>query len=190
MNTLTSNQRVLIAVLVGFIIGAAAIWIWTVSRSVPKGNAVEDSEVTGAVGETSTARGDQTLLGSPEKKTIGKTETKPSTGVVSLDNSELIRVLAQTAGTQVTAHVIFDAPGWVAVHEERDGELGNVLGASWLPEGEHDVTVELLRGTLAGQIYHAVLYNDDGDRIFEYKSGDVYLLDGSKQPIQATFTVK
>lgn len=176
MNTLTNNQKVLISALVGFIVGAAAVWVWSVAMT-PQQNAQElgqDEEVreeTESEGELTSAPGG---------------DAQEESAQVAIDDSDLINVSDQAAGAAVAFSVAFDEPGWVAIHEERDGTLGNVLGAKWLPAGTHEATVKLLRNTVSGQTYHAVLYHDDGDRQFEVSS-EARLLDGSKQPIQTAF---
>ena len=188
MNTLTSNQKVLVSALVGFIIGAAAIWVWTVSTATPQTAMENETDVVASV-ENATDTETETEVEMPTKTA---TETVPESPAISparsMSNSDLISVSPQKAGMSVTARVTFEAPGWVAVHEESSGGIGNVLGAKWLPAGEQDVTVDLLRATVAGMTYHVVLYNDDGDRQFDYKKGDANLLDGAKQPIQASFS--
>lgn len=81
-----------------------------------------------------------------------------------------IETYNQVAGDSVVVpRVELAAAGWVVVHEMRDAEtIGNALGAAWFPAGVHEnVTVELLRGTVANRDYVVVLYNDDGDREFE-----------------------
>lgn len=182
MNMLTNNQKVLIAALVGFIIGAGAIWVWTVSNSATREVPEEESQ-TDVSEEVKTE----------EKSPVTTPETTPAqtggSAPQTLDNSELIKVMGQKAGTEVMVNVTLDAAGWVAIHEDREGSLGNVLGARWVAAGTQDATVMLLRATTAGKTYHAVLYNDDGDRQFEYGI-DARLLDGSKQPVQAQFTAQ
>jgi hypothetical protein len=85
-------------------------------------------------------------------------------------NDDSLRVAEQTAGNEVyVAAVALSHPGWVAVREEHNGEGGAILGAQWFPEGEHEGTVELLRGTTVGQRYHAYLFLDDGDKQFDAK---------------------
>lgn len=77
--------------------------------------------------------------------------------------------------------------GWVAVHEDREGKPGNILGASWLPVGEHkDIKVELLRSMEAGKTYYAMLHDDDGDKKFNYKN-DLSLPSSTGEPIMAAF---
>ena len=68
-----------------------------------------------------------------------------------------------------TAVVIIDRitspkPVWVAIHEDNAGKPGNILGASWVPAGEHlNVKVELVRQAVEGKTYHAMLHQDDGN---------------------------
>jgi hypothetical protein len=77
--------------------------------------------------------------------------------------------------------------GWVAIHEYREGKPGNILGASWLPVGEHaDVKVELLRAMEAGKTYYAMLHDDDGDKLFNYKN-DLSLPSATGEPIMTAF---
>ena len=77
--------------------------------------------------------------------------------------------------------------GWVAIHEDRDGKPGNILGASWLPVGEHaDTKVELLRAMEAGKTYYAMLHDDDGDKLFNYKN-DLSLPSATGEPIMVAF---
>ena len=76
--------------------------------------------------------------------------------------------------------------GWVAVREDRDGVFGNILGAQYLPAGTYtNVTVDLLRGTEPGKIYYAVLYKDDGDKVFDYEKDSIVQSENST--IFATF---
>ena len=84
--------------------------------------------------------------------------------------SNAIAVNNQPAGSSVLVQMaVFAEPGWVAIHEERDGGLGNTLGAGWFPAGQNSGTIELLRGTVPGGTYYAVLHKDDGDRQYNYK---------------------
>jgi hypothetical protein len=77
--------------------------------------------------------------------------------------------------------------GWVAIHEDREGKPGNILGATWLPVGENkEVKVGLLRSMEAGKTYYAMLHDDDGDKKFDYKN-DLSLPSPTGEPIMAAF---
>lgn len=62
-----------------------------------------------------------------------------------------------------------EADSWVAIHEDNIGELGNILGASRFDSGEYvGAEISLIRGTIVGNTYYAVIYEDDGDRAFDH----------------------
>lgn len=80
-----------------------------------------------------------------------------------------IAVNDQPAGMNVAISMVTLAmDGWVAIHEDRDGKPGNILGAQWFPAGQgQSGSVELLRGTENGKVYYAMLHSDDGDHKFD-----------------------
>jgi hypothetical protein len=88
------------------------------------------------------------------------------TGMNALTLSE------QVAGNVVSiAQVSLSENSWVVIHEDANGELGNILGAGWFPKGiSENVSIELLRGTKADKKYYAILYTDDGDKKFDSKA--------------------
>lgn len=176
MNTLTSNQKVLIAALVGFIIGAGAVWVWVISSNTPTPLAQEDQEAVTA-----------DVVKTKDEKTPAMKTSAATTAVA--DASNLITVPVQAAGSVVNFTVSLAKPGWVVVREDRSGEFGNALGARWLPAGKHTDAVELLRDTVATQLYHVVLYTDNGDKQFDIKS-EVMLVDQGGKPIETTFTAQ
>jgi len=68
--------------------------------------------------------------------------------------------------------VVLGKDGWVAIHENDSGQARKTaFGAQWLPSGTHrDTTVELLRPTVEGKSYFAVIHDDNGDK--KYSSND------------------
>jgi hypothetical protein len=99
-------------------------------------------------------------------------ERNQATVLASLQNmSDYIDVANQSAGKGVAIEKAkLSSLGWVAVHENINGELGNVLGARAYTTGEHtSLFVPLLRGTTAGQIYHVGIYKENGDGKFDRK---------------------
>lgn len=100
-----------------------------------------------------------------------------------------ISVANQRAGNViVVASVALPEAGWVVIREDRSGEPGNVLGAGWLAGGMHaDVSVELLRATVGGENYYAMLYKDvGGDKQFDHTVDTPVLAEGGK-PAMAAF---
>lgn len=126
--------------------------------------------------------------------------------IIALDEQKAVeteKVLKETAndstvflaGDKVAGKAVFvdkvvlAENAWVVVREDAGGEMGNILGAQWLPTGtKSETSVELLRGTEAGKKYYVVLYNDNGDRIFGITS-DFPMKNGGKM-ILTTFTAQ
>lgn len=115
----------------------------------------------------------------------------PTSTQASSDGANSVSVSNQAPGLSVSIDsVSLQNPGWVAIHDDRDGKPGNILGAAWLPEGNHGhVSVDLLRSTVSGRWYHAVLHSDNGDKTFDYKV-DTAILDASSTPIAVRFSVE
>lgn len=100
--------------------------------------------------------------------TTSDTSTTSTTGDINpsmVSTGEAVTVRDQAAGDSVAvASVSLKQMGWVAV---RDSD-GRVLGAARFDAGTwSDVSVPLLRGTVAASPYQVLLYADDGDRAFD-----------------------
>lgn len=187
MNGLSINQKLIISALVGFVIGAGAVIVWNISQEsdmdADNADAMMNEEESMMEDNTTSSNMEDTLTASAGN-TMQEKDTKP---VVSSNGSNTVSVADQAAGMSVAvASVTFEKPSWVAIHEDVNGELGNVLGAAWYPAGVNTGVVELLRATIPGATYHAVLYSDDGDKEFELK-GDPMIVDASKRAIMDTF---
>lgn len=107
------------------------------------------------------------------KKVEQEVEKNQAAVLASIQNTaDFIEVSDQPAGKSVFVKKSkLSALGWIAVHENINGELGNVLGARAFTTGDHfDLTVPLLRGTTAGQIYHVGIYKENGDGKFDRKT--------------------
>ena len=78
---------------------------------------------------------------------------------------------------------------WVAIHEDLEGEPGRILGARRYDAGISSGDVELLRPTVKGGVYYALLYADDGDRQFDSKL-DPQVKDESGKTVMASFVAK
>jgi len=87
----------------------------------------------------------------------------------------------QNAGLEVElTEVVLDKSGWVAIHEDAGGALGNILGAQLFDAGEGKGTVSLLRATDPGKTYYAVVYTDNGDRQFDRVSDLKAVIEGKE----------
>lgn len=84
--------------------------------------------------------------------------------------------------------VVFERDGWAAIHEDRSGKPGSILGAKLFPSGATENSeIELLRPTATGTHY-AILHADDGDRKFDYVKDAPILENG--QPVFTKFQVE
>lgn len=180
MNTLTINQKMFIAALVGFIIGATAVWVWSVAPTSPQ--SVENSKLSDTQSYSDAKGG----VAKDVEVVVPSTATAPK---VVVGTTPTIVAVNQKAGASVAFSTVLNEAGWVVVHEDRAGQPGNILGAQWLPKGTHAGTVTLLRNTEVGKTYHVVLYADDGDREFEVH-GEAKLVVENGNPISTTFTAQ
>ena len=75
----------------------------------------------------------------------------------------------QLPGNQVLlSKVNLSESRWIAIHEDRNGAPGNIIGAGRYPGGPTTSTsIELLRPTVKG-VYYAMIHTDDGDSEFNY----------------------
>lgn len=105
--------------------------------------------------------------------------------VLSGENAIVVR--DQEEGVMVNIELVtLENPGWVVIHEDNNGALGNALGAQLFFAGVNTGTVELLRGMEAGKTYYATIRQDDGDRAFDLVK-DLLLSDGNGNPVQVRF---
>jgi hypothetical protein len=80
-----------------------------------------------------------------------------------------------------------DKESWIAIHEDREGKPGNILGAKKIGVGAtQNIEVSLLREMKDGGTYYAMLHAEDGDGSFDYKK-DTPLLDSEGNPIMISF---
>lgn len=137
----------------GVLLGGAALLAWGDREAAPDSNSTSG---TISQEETSTSG----------LSTGGTRSPGNGTATVS-DGSDSLRVPDQQPGLSVAVSGTLAAASWVVVHEDRDGVLGNALGAAWFPAGEVNGYVPLLRSTEGERLYHAVIYRDNGDKIFD-----------------------
>lgn len=85
-----------------------------------------------------------------------------------LAGENAIAVNDQPPGTKIIIlFVTLVHDGWVVIHEDRDNNPGNILGAQRFNAGERQSgAVDLLRATEPEKVYYAMLHSDDGDRQF------------------------
>lgn len=159
-NTIFS-LNVIIALIVGVALGfGGGTWFSVVRAPVDINDALGDADTTEEVAGVADA-------------------------VFSGKNAILVR--DQKAGINVEVELVtLENVGWVVIHEDNEGALGNALGAQLFDFGSSKGVVELLRGTEAGRTYYATIRQDDGDRAFDLTK-DLLLSDEAGNPVQVKF---
>lgn len=115
------------------------------------------------------------------------TEKVDETSGTVLSGKNAILVRDQKAGINVEVELVtLENVGWVVIHEDNNGALGNALGAQLFDFGPSKGVVELLRGTEAGKTYYATIRQDDGDKAFDLTK-DLLLSDSAGNPVQVKF---
>lgn len=165
-----ASGKIVGALIIGLLVGFAAGVFWQQRRtSVPPTMKNTAANVLGTKTEVST----KTDAGT----TATPTESAPSTGTPAVTLSTGTRAVAnlvvreQPAGPRVgIANLDVIEAVWIAVREETDGKIGNILGAQKVFAGNNQaVVVDLLRPTRAGGTYRVVAYRDVGDPAFNYR---------------------
>jgi len=117
-------------------------------------------------------------------------ENYPSSSGAAVQNApagDSVVVADQTAAAKMAVgSLTLGQPGWVAVRDAN----GRILGAGWFPAGTHsNVSVPLLRATVAGQRYQVLLYADNGDKKFELHT-DTLVTNSDGSVAGTNFTAK
>ena len=189
-NSKRGQLKTIVLLLIGFIIGFATHAFTVSEESVVLNdeNNTNEEELVDTDSKLKEEDDKQKVL-LPDELTDDTTtddkEKDDNTAKTSFDatpnnssNGEyLFSVADQSAGGVVyISNLTFPKESWIAVREDNNGAMGNILGARRYPIGEHTGAIELLRNTEPGQTYYAVIYIDDGDKKFDHKK-DISLVD-------------
>ncbi len=156
-----SNQKTIIIATIAFIVGFGLAWFIAMNKSP---NAPATSQST-----TSTASSTEAAASMPEGKNYVSVKDQPQGVAVALES------------------VGMEKTGWVVIHEDDNGAPGKILGAQLFDAGTvENATVDLLRGTLAGKTYYAMIHLDNGDRAFDPKK-DTPVVSESNAPVMVSF---
>ncbi len=182
LNTLPTSYKFGLSFVGGVIVGGGLYALFTLFIFSDCGATTFGfSSCTPSLNETATE------LSASQVSTTTSSSLRPFPVFVSGINA--VAVNPQPAGETVEITMAtFSQTGWVAIHEEDHGALGKVLGAQRFEPGIHLGEVELLRPTLSGGTYIAVLYLDTSDSVFNLLI-DPMIKDVSGNIITATFTV-
>ncbi len=171
-STNNASGKIITALIIGLLIGFASGVFWKERRQI--NSASSQAKVEEMASE------EEVLKTGELNGVVNTLETDISVSV------EGVSVSDQPAGSKVmVSSVKASEPVWVAIREEHNGGLGNILGAQKVfIENQKDITVELLRPTKTGSKYAAVLYREVGSPAFNYRE-DV-LISGTEKAFTAT----
>lgn len=119
-----------------------------------------------------------------------QTDISTSTAMAAVSGSS-VSVSDQSAGNSVSlSNIVLAHDGWVAIHDDVNGVPGRILGAKLFPAGTTATgSVALLRNTVAGTSYFAVIHASDGDIVFTPKT-DKILYDAQNNVVMTKFTAQ
>ncbi len=167
--TNSASGKIITALIIGLLVGFAMGVFWQSRRT--DATPLKDSLMASAKDSADIAETSSNIV---EKETavsildmLKKTSEISSASVTSTG----VTVKDQEAGAKVVIESVSASETlWLAVREEKDGKLGNILGASKVFAGKgENVSVELLRPTVIGGTYRVVVYRDVGTSDFNYK---------------------
>jgi hypothetical protein len=164
-NSKRERLKAVVLLLIGFIIGFAAhAFTTTGDVEAPAGDDVVVEDVaTTTTGTDSTSSEDTVANNDAFIEPVDANANNASGSGYSVSVND------QSAGSIVhVSQVVLEKDSWVAVREDLQGGLGNILGAAWYPAGTHTASVELLRDTQPDSFYYAVIYADNGDKTFDF----------------------
>lgn len=162
-STGSGTKMVIISLILGFVIGFGSAWLWfnPGQDANPEGAMDDNTGTMEVVDLTADQGGTQTI----DVETLPQDEMSFDPTIT--ENG--VQVKDQKAGASVFVSLVrLQRSGWVVIREDVSGAMGNILGARRFDAGESQGVVELLRGTVAGGTYYAVLYLDDGDKMFDH----------------------
>lgn len=171
---------IVVAGLVGYFIGSSAT-----------GNDAADTQgnVSATLGDEEESAAMSAEGGSPPKDGQAASPEKKDGAMTSSD--AILTIENQPAGKSVAIkNMNLAATAWVAIHDDRDGKPGDILGAKRYFATETSGTVPLLRATVAGKRYFAMVHKDNGNLAFEFKAGDAPLMNSAGEPVMAAFVAQ
>ena len=175
----SASAKVVTALIIGLIIGFGAGAFWQERRL----GRTEDAVSVAGKGEASVVAEKADTM---QTAAVGAAGTeKEALANATVGNAAILATDQTAGGTAVISQVVAAEPVWVAVREERNGGLGNILGVKRILAGTHtQVAVELLRPTVSGKKYFVALHHDAGDPAFNYRE------DVLTEGVQGSFTAK
>jgi hypothetical protein len=176
------TTSMIIALLIGLVLGFFA-GAWWAKRSASAGLTAIDTPIGEMASSTDLVMTDETPNPASASgdvsslpAAVSSAVTTPSKVSVALDkvampDPTLATLDNQPAGSVAMVKSVTVAKNsWVAVRDSLDGAIGNILGARMVSTGAStNVAVNLLRPMVKGNNYFLVVFEDNGDGVFDYK---------------------
>lgn len=107
-----------------------------------------------------------------------------------LAEENAVIVSEQRPGARVHGLAVLAAPGYLVIHEDKDGAPGAILGASaLLPAGETSTEVTLSRAARDGETLHAMLHFEKGSNTTFSAAEDTPVPSSAGGPISGWFII-
>ena len=192
MDKKKERTHMIVAGIAGLLVGFLAGWLWVDTEENPAGEK--------EIGQTETIDLGS-LVKEGQKETTGEATTPTPTPVAAKEpaamplpstntptDDAMIVVAQQLAGTEVTLGALsLPQKYWVAIHEDTQGRPAKILGAKSFAAGTHTgVKMKLVRATVPGQAYYAMLHADDGDGKFDAQK-DMPVTKSGGAPVMVRF---
>lgn len=179
-----THQKLAIAFIIGLLIGAGAVWVYFANTNKAEAPTTEEKIEEGEEEKNE----DEQTTETPVTEVSREVNITPAAQTL-VGNDYDIQVNNQPSGNFVAiANVSMpQGGGWVVVHEQEDGVMGNALGAQYFEEGSWSGSVSLLRNTVVGKDYFVMLYNDNGDRRFSLENDKPFIDRTTGQAIRKSF---
>jgi hypothetical protein len=170
------NQKTIVAFVVGLLIGALLMWVFSGPNDAKKSDDTKDTDVTAneeAEVEVMDTSDDTTADEGPATLPVGEGK------VVVEDQAAGMTVALESATYPV-------GEGWIGVRQYSDDSLGYILGVVRFSESQGLVPDEIIlqAPTTAGNKYAVVIFTENGD--FDFSLADDVQIDS----IFTTFTAK
>ena len=119
------------------------------------------------------------------------TTEAPIVEEVPQPESSVVASSIVVADEVLIASATLTAGGFISVHEDADGTIGDSIGVSnfLLPGNYSDISISLTREAVEGEALYIMLIADDGDGVFGYPATDNFAFDQSGIPIGSVIIV-
>lgn len=151
------SQKLLLMLVIGVLIGTTGVMAWK-TRTVGEGEEVLNSTDNNA---------STTIDGLSKRDSLTHALSLPLAPSIPKGSRIGLSVEDQIAGNLISISGLeLKENHWVAIYDQREGQLGWIMGATRVRAGDTSAVIELLRPTISGETYYAGILSDDGDEVF------------------------